>query len=299
MDKEIDMPVEFNLENARISLIFDKAGFEKKFDFVLGYHHHPAHEFFLVKRGDLIIKIDGEDYFVKSDSFAAIPSGTSHTVFWRSENAQIKVMRLEFYKNSKKNAKIKSDIFGLLNKLLSWNSKPYIFSECSDIIEKFESLSNDLKNLPLFLHDEYLNRAAFLFAVKIIYYMNEVKFGERFTGKYEKISENNIFPKKQSYTDIIEKYISDLPNKKILLSELTSELNLSKSQTIRLINQIYNAKFSDVILNTRMNAAKSMILDTELTFEKISEYLGYTYNGFLRAFKKATGKTPSEFKQNK
>ena len=297
MDEEIEMPVEFNLENAKILLFFDKNGFEKKFDFAYGYHHHPAHEFFLVKRGDLIIKIDGEDYFVKSDSFAAIPSGTSHTVFWQSENAQTTVMRLEFYKNSKKSVKIKSDIFGLLNKLLSWNGKPYIFNECSDIIEKFESLSNDLKNLPLFLHGEYINRAAFLFAVKIIYYMNGVKFGERFAGKYEKNSGNNIFPKKQSYTNIIERYISDLPNKKILLSELTAELNLSKSQTIRLINQIYNAKFSDVVLNTRMNAAKSMILETGLTFEKISEYLGYTYNGFLRAFKKATGKTPSEFKK--
>jgi len=298
MDNNIYIPVEFNLENARILLTFDKKGFENPFKFDFMYHFHPNHEFFFAKIGDFIIKIDGEDYFIKSGNFIIVPAGASHTVFWQSENAQIAIMQFEFYKNNKKNSKIEFDIFGLLNTLISHKNKPYIFGGCSNIIKNFESLSADLKNVAEPLRKEYLNHAAILFAIKIICYMGKVKSAPPFYGcKNDKINDDNTASKTQSYTYIIENYINDLPNKKVSLTELTAKLHLSKSQTIRLLHQIYNAKFSDIVLNTRIHTAQSMISDTDFTIEQIAEKIGYTYKGFLRAFKKATGKTPSEFKR--
>ena len=223
-----------------------------------------------------------------------------------SENAKMDVIVLEFYKNSKKNAKIKSDVSGLLNKLISRNEKPHIYSECFQIIEKFESLIKAMKNVTNPLYEEYLNHTAVLFVIDIICFMDGIKSLNSKNGRKPflvsvgnpgKFYNNTVVEVKRAYTDIIDNYLSDLSNKKVSLSELTVRLNLSRRQTIRLIKQIYNANFSDVILITRMTIAKSMIQNTDLTFERISEYVGYSYNGFLRAFKKLTGKTPSEFRK--
>ena len=301
MDNSIHS-VGFNLANARILLLlfFNQCCFEKQmgFDFDLQHHNHPYHEIFFVKRGRLIVKIESKDYSLQSNSFIIVPAGTSHVGFWKSENSQVLCMSCEFYKNNKKNTK--TDIFGLLNKLISRNNKPHIFRKCSQIIYKFELLVNASKNVNAPLYEEYLNHIAIIFAIDLIYFMNSAITVPLLSGgASDNLNDDNIFAKKRSYTNIIDDYINDSSREKISLSELTEILHLSKNQTIKLIKQIYNANFSDIIINTRMNTAKSMIQNTNLTFESIAEQVGYTYNGFLRAFKKATGKTPSQFRRER
>ena len=311
MNNNEKSPLNFNLKNARVILSFDREGFNRPFNFDFRYHSHPVNEIFFAKQGDFIIKIDEEDYLINSNSFIVVPAGVDHSVFWQGKNAKIAVMRLAFYKNNKKSDAVKSDIFGLLNKLIPQNNKPRVFRDCPGIIEKFETLAEILKNTDMPLYEEYLSHAAALFVIDFICFIDGTGLpatnanGEKnssppHTGgsRDDKIYNNDMLTKKtQSYAEIIDDYLSDLSYKKVTLSELAGRLNLSNRQTIRLIKQIYNATFSETISVTRMKIAKSMIENTELTLEKISEFVGYSYKGFLRAFKKATGKTPSEFRK--
>jgi two-component system response regulator YesN len=91
--------------------------------------------------------------------------------------------------------------------------------------------------------------------------------------------------------------MNDLSYQKISLLELSDMLQLSVRQARRLIKQLYNIGFSELFSLTRIAMSKSMICETDLTLESIAEQVGYSYKGFLRAFKKVTGISPAEYRK--
>jgi len=290
------MIFEFNLENARISFSGNEKTMAQKFEFQYNFQYHinSCHEIFFVKRGDFKIKIESKDYLLRSNNFIVVPAGASHTAFQKDENAWVACLVIEFYKNNKKKPKIKHDVFGLLNKLISRTGKPYIFRGCSKVINKLELFADAAKDKKSLLYEEYMTHFAAIFIIELICFMDGVK-----SSAPPPSGINGVLQEKRSYANIIENYINDLSNDKISLAELSGTLHLSKTQTIRLIKQIYNAKFSDIILNNRINTAKNLLRSTDLSIERIADEIKYSYNGFLRVFKKSTGKTPSEYRNNK
>lgn len=100
---------------------------------------------------------------------------------------------------------------------------------------------------------------------------------------------------------IIEK--AKLYIKKNLLSNVKAEevaehVNLSANYFTSYFNEKTNITFRDYILDLKMQYAKELLRERELTINEISQLLGYTdYRSFHRAFKKFTNMTPSKFQQ--
>jgi YesN/AraC family two-component response regulator len=86
------------------------------------------------------------------------------------------------------------------------------------------------------------------------------------------------------------------------LSELAKKIGESSHHVSQVINEKLNQSFFELLASYRIEEAKRILSDNKkynLTIEEISEMVGYnSKTAFNNAFKKLTGKTPSEFRKS-
>lgn len=94
---------------------------------------------------------------------------------------------------------------------------------------------------------------------------------------------------------LVENYTQD-----INLNLIANNLNYSSSYLTKIFCQVYNCTPSKYITSLRIfNAQRMLLHNPELSIREISETVGYHDQGyFSRIFKKQTGKTPFEFREN-
>jgi AraC-like DNA-binding protein len=84
------------------------------------------------------------------------------------------------------------------------------------------------------------------------------------------------------------------------LSELAHRLGESPHHVSQVINEKMSKNFFELLAFYRIDKAKKILLsdkENKLTIEEVSEMVGYnSKTAFNNAFKKITGKTPSEFR---
>ena len=82
------------------------------------------------------------------------------------------------------------------------------------------------------------------------------------------------------------------------LAELAGILHLSVVQTQRIIKKLYNQTFSHRVLALRMNKAKKLITQTDMSVIEIAAAVGYNNaHNFFAAFKRETGTTPKQYRK--
>jgi YesN/AraC family two-component response regulator len=86
------------------------------------------------------------------------------------------------------------------------------------------------------------------------------------------------------------------------LSELAKRIGESPHHVSQVINEKLNKNFFELLATFRIEEAKKILSadrKNKLTIEEISEMVGYnSKTAFNNAFKKITGKTPSEFRKS-
>jgi AraC-like DNA-binding protein len=85
----------------------------------------------------------------------------------------------------------------------------------------------------------------------------------------------------------------------ISLPDLAKKVNTTPNYLSQVLNEKLNLTFFDYIANLRIEEAQMILLqDSSFKIEQIAEMVGYnSKSGFNTAFKKFTGKTPSEFRK--
>jgi AraC-like DNA-binding protein len=143
---------------------------------------------------------------------------------------------------------------------------------------------------------------------------------------YRVMNDSTYFDRATSFMDLsVEKYrkssLTEIGKQKILdniileletkhyfsdnlasLSELAKKIGESPHHVSQVINEKLNESFFELLASYRVEEAKRILSDTKkdnLTIEEISEMVGYnSKTAFNNAFKKLTGKTPSEFRKS-
>ncbi len=86
---------------------------------------------------------------------------------------------------------------------------------------------------------------------------------------------------------LIDEFFSQNYASETALCRLASELHLSKKQTERVVMQYTGRSFRREIAARRIEAAKLLMGESELSLSEIGKRVGYrTYNGFWKAMKK-------------
>jgi YesN/AraC family two-component response regulator len=107
---------------------------------------------------------------------------------------------------------------------------------------------------------------------------------------------------------ILEKILKEIEDKRYFTSNLASlsglskQINESSHHVSQVINEKLNRNFFELLAVHRVEHAKKLITDdkdAKLTVEELAELVGYnSRSSFNTAFKKYTGKTPSEFRKS-
>jgi len=101
------------------------------------------------------------------------------------------------------------------------------------------------------------------------------------------------------FIDKIRQIVLDhLDDEKFGVTELASELGLSKSQTFRKVKSITGRSVNQLIRETRLLEAAALILHTDLHASEISYKLGFSSPSYFnKCFSKYYGVTPGEYKE--
>jgi AraC-like DNA-binding protein len=134
------------------------------------------------------------------------------------------------------------------------------------------------------------------------FFDRSVSFLDISIGKYRKSSLTESGKMK-----ILDNIINELETKHYFsdnlasLSELARKIGESPHHVSQVINEKLDQSFFELLALYRVEEAKKILLDdktSKLTVEEISELVGYnSKTAFNNAFKKLTGKTPSEFRK--
>ena len=243
------------------------------------YHWHDEWEFLVVTHGVCECVVNGKSVQVKKGQAILIHGGELHTVYSGSTGQFFSVVFHPYL------------IFGtelkhLLSKKISY-SRMYNENE-----------PNEAKVLTL------LNEIHSVFS--------ERHFGFELTLKAKLIEilaviyENNLYTTKDpqkiygvdAFADIIE-YVHQNFAEKILLDDVSKNLNFSKSYIIRLFKKNTGKTFSTYLNSYRIYKAVEMLEEKDKSILTISEACGFENVAyFIKIFKKNMGTTPHKYRMN-
>ncbi len=135
------------------------------------------------------------------------------------------------------------------------------------------------------------------------YFDRSTSFMDLSVSKYRKSSLTE-----QGKQKILKNIVNELETKEYYtdnlasLSELAKKIGESPHHVSQVINEKLNKSFFELLAQYRVEKAKKIITEdkgNKLTVEEISEMVGYnSKTAFNNAFRKLSGKTPSEFRKS-
>lgn len=118
------------------------------------------------------------------------------------------------------------------------------------------------------------------------------EFNDRVVVDYIASLEQN-----QIVTKVKEIILDHLPSGNVLEEEVAKKLFMSK-RTMQRTLQKEGTSFIELLNGTRLDLSKQYVRNKEISFTEIAFLLGFTESStFSRAFKRWTGKTPSQYRK--
>lgn len=283
-EKEKYKSYEIKIDNAEFIFINTNTKYSIIYDINDGdnniFHSHNYNEIFCVLDGKIKISDNSHDYFINKGDVAIIPPGYMHYTNPTDEFNSICVIgcKINKLKNQKKN-----DTFKNFDETLPKDKISVLKSfENFDAFKRFIIYQN--------YADSYQLSVCCL--QEIIYLIkNQLSIKKNDGILFSSPDDINY----RNY--LIEEYINKEYNKNPSLTELSNLLHISTAQLQRTIKKLYNQSFSEKIINMRMENAKRLLKDTDLSVAKIATMIGYgTPHTLYVTFKKHFNLTPNEWK---
>ncbi|MGL1894280.1 MAG: response regulator [Spirochaetaceae bacterium] len=227
-----------------------------------------------------------------------------------------KLVVLEYMKgeNIKKSFSLQNYVDGLVENIISNNT-----SEVDALIDSF-FIDLSSSNQSMAIMHQYSYQAIILIEQKIsnrLPYMNlinEITFSREYllsTGELKylkgyfknsidhiiiKISSNNESKHNSIVLDAIQ-YIETNYTDNFTLEELAIHLKVSSFHLCKVLKKQTGKNFSDILNECRLNKAKDLLKDDRISIKEVTYSTGFNSpHYFARIFKKYTGVTPTEFK---
>ena len=250
-----------------------------------GIHMHSFWELFHLREGALTLTSEQTTHTLEKDQMLVIPPNTYHsTVF--SENAIKKSVLFTFER-----VKSSPNEEPLFDKMLA------AFSGCG-----FGKI-DDCEYLALLLDTVLENSAVDIFAKgwRLKANVTELVFSlyDRLKNIPPDGGENELMPNTYwVYKYAIDRLLDIYYINDINLEFLSKKLFISPQNITRIISSAYGKSFNELKLELKMRNAKKMLRETNYSVSEIGERIGYTTSrGFLSAFVKYEGCTPSEYRK--
>lgn len=254
------------------------------------FHKHNFFELFYVLEGNCKQKIGDSIFEMKKGDICLIPPDIMHSisVFDESKIIDILIRRTTF-----------EDIF--LNFLRSHNILSRFFMhniyapQANDYIIFHTGFDEEIEYLIMNLFLEYTN--------KDIYFNDLLNNGlitlfAKILRNYEDTCEMppEVSTNRDQAYEIV-RYIKDNYTD-VTLNDVAEHFHFTHEYTSRLIKKVTNSSFTRILRTTRLDISLSMLTDTNISIQDISNDIGYpNVEHFIRIFKDEYNLTPSEYRK--
>lgn len=259
------------IRNARPSLIREGV-----------WHYHPDYEITLTikSKGKRFVGYNISDY----SEFDLVLIGDHLPHCWITTEKTDQLV-INFKKEQLGAIFWKLPEMGLINDLLKKSQQGILFDKQTAnraylLMLEMEHLNGFDKLLGLFQLLNLMARAKN--QEQLSFYHGQVKDSLKASSRIEKI-----------YSYILDNYQTN----EISFTELTSDLNMTKSSVCRFIKKITKKSFSQIVIETRVNEACKLLAETDMYISQICFTCGFNnISNFNRAFKKINKLTPKAYR---
>ncbi len=247
-------------------------------------HMHSFWELFYLQEGNLTITTDNQIFKLSKNQAILIPPNSYHSTKFDSGS-------------------VKTSIFFAFEKIKTKDDEPLfddvhrMFSQCG-----FHQLTDPYIGhlLELFFENYDSNKTGKLWRLRstiteLIFYLYDSVKGDIPICHQLPMEQNTYWLYKYAIDRLLDiHYAND-----ISLEELSSKLSVSPQYITRIISSAYGKSFNTLKLELKIRNAKKLLRETKLTVNEVGLQIGYTsFRGFLSAFQKYEGCTPSEYRKN-
>ena len=273
--------VEIECGDAKIVFISDE-----KTDVVrpTDIHMHSFWELFYVESGKLTINAKDKSYALTDKQALLIPPQAYH----HSLPEENTVKKSIFFTFEKIRAKDDECLFDKLYSLFL-TCDFYKFDDNGKIIDLLNETIHNLKSR------DSLNELRVKSKVSDLILHLYDNIAKEFTSIEEVKSEKTAY---WVYKYEIDRLIDAYYSNDVSLDLLSEKLFISTQSIKRIIASVYGKSFNDLKLELKMRNAKKLLLETKMNVSEIAKETGYsTTRGFLTAFEKYEGCTPTEYRK--
>lgn len=252
-------------------------------------HFHIDKEIHVVLAGTTTMEFNGNDMPARAGDIYIVPENTSHC--YKNHSDGFNKISFLFSIVKKRNSKKSfseyahySKIFDAINEYITLRD------------ERLTELGKQLYSLDYSDKTEHIRQSLYAIFFITLAKLLEDQYSSQETNK-EKCRPHC----RDSYGQkkIVEDFFFKRYNESVSIEDLARELYKSVPQTHRIVKSYYNENFKTVLIKQRMEQACILAKQSQKTFAEIAIACGYnSYNGFLSAFKKYTGKKPEEYRSS-
>lgn len=125
-----------------------------------------------------------------------------------------------------------------------------------------------------------------------------IRSGTEFSGKIQADAESRNIGK-NSMVELICEYMQDHINEDLSLESICNHFFIGKSQLSAMFRERTGESPMQYYTSIKVDEAKKLLREDNLSVSQITDVLGYSgIHNFSRAFKKATGFSPTEYKKS-
>jgi AraC-like DNA-binding protein len=109
---------------------------------------------------------------------------------------------------------------------------------------------------------------------------------------------NSVVGEKSSIAQLTMRYLSENFNKRISIADICNAIGYSKSTVLTAFKKEYSTTINTYLTELRLETAKKLLLDNEITVNEIASYCGFSDQSyFSKVFSAKYGVTPTDYRK--
>lgn len=247
-------------------------------------HSHAHHELLAILSGKSYTRTEDSTLTIESQQCVFLPAKTLHSNYSSDTNSRLISIAFSF-RNIKKHTKA-TCLYSNFEKIFN-QDKPIVLSDSKKIFDLLNQLKAVFNSSNIFMH----------FHVQSI--LQEIILSLA-TNIYKQL-DNELALSNFSYGKNLP-YLINLKINSFLsntdLKTIANELFISKRHLERYVKKTFNMTFSERRTFLRIETAKNLLKNSNLSIEQIVQEVGFTNKThFYKKFKEYTKMTPSEYRK--
>lgn len=243
-------------------------------------HHHDFEELLIGTEGELEHFIDFKSQIIEAPYISFVTKGKVHRVIPKTKDGQCQVWGIRF-----KTEFIPETAFHLYS----------FFNDNANIRMQPGRCFDRLVHICQMMHDEMKQQNPDLSVVKhllsALFIMIE---SERSKGREEVATESTQNSTFSNFLNILEQHFK----KNEGVEFYAEQLNMSSRNLNQITQKLVQQSVSEIIETRKLIEAKNLLTATDKTVAEIAYEIGYNEKSyFSKVFKKKSGQTPSEFRE--